>query len=94
MCGRIVEKNTSLLSEIIRQGTEEGLFNVRNCNDMAQMILQVGKDVNETVSRLLHREDKRPEHLVRAIGGKVSLYEDALSAYWARLRVGQGLSRK
>jgi AcrR family transcriptional regulator len=78
MYRRIVEKNTPLFSEVIRQGTREGLFDTHNSDDVAQMILQIGKDLNETVSRLLLAEDKKPEHLVRVIRRKVKLYEDAI----------------
>lgn len=78
MYRRIVEKNSPLFSRVISQGIQEGLFNTHNCDDVAQMILHIGKDLNETVSRLLLEEDETPEHLIEIVERKTRLYEDAI----------------
>jgi len=75
MYRRIVEKNRELFSAIMRQGVEEGLFRTPDPEDAAEIILELGKALNERVSRLLLVKDKRVQELIRMIKKRTELYE-------------------
>jgi AcrR family transcriptional regulator len=78
MYRRIVEKNTELFSAIIRQGVEEGLFTTSDPEDAGEVILELGRALNEKVSRLLLIEDKTVEELIRVIKKKTEMYEQMI----------------
>lgn len=78
MYRRMVEINAPLFSAIIKQGIEEGIFNNRFPDDVAELLMQVGTALNETVSRLLIKKDEDPDHIIKMIETKIKLYQDAM----------------
>ena len=78
MYRRIVEKNTEVFSAIIKQGVEEGLFSTPDPEDAGEVILELGKALNEKVSRLLLVRGKTVEELIGDIKKKTELYEQMI----------------
>ena len=78
MYRRMVEKNTPLFSSIIEQGIKEGVFNNPYPSDAAELLMQIGVTLDETICRLILHEDETLEHLVKIMVQKTKLYLDAM----------------
>ena len=78
MYRRMVEKNVPLFSVIIKQGIEEGVFHTSFPDDIAELLMQIGTALNETVCRLLIGKDENPDHLIKMLETKIRLYQDAM----------------
>jgi AcrR family transcriptional regulator len=87
MYRKMIEKNTPLYATLIQQGIREGVFNTQLPEDTAEFLLQIGTNLNETVCRLILREDMTPQRLVEIIKNKITLYQDAMERI---LRVKKG----
>jgi AcrR family transcriptional regulator len=78
MYRRMVEKSAPLFSAVIKQGIEEGIFNSQFPDDVAELLMQVGTALNETVCRLLIKKDEDSDYLIKMIQTKIKLYQDAM----------------
>lgn len=78
MYRRMVEKIKSLFSSIIEQGIKEGVFNTQFPDDVAELLMQVGTALDETVCRLLIKKDEDLDHLIKVLETKINLYQDAM----------------
>ncbi|MCK4527315.1 hypothetical protein KAW18_08075, partial [candidate division WOR-3 bacterium] len=75
---RMVEKNTPLFSSIIEQGIKEGVFNNPYPRDAAELLMQIGVTLDETICKLILHEDETLEHLAKIMAQKIKLYQDAM----------------
>ena len=76
---KMVEKLTPMYAEIIKQGNEEGVFHVSmSPEDIAELLLQVGANLNETICRLMLRKDMKPKLLTEQIRTKIAVYQDTM----------------
>lgn len=76
---KMVEKLTPMYAEIIEQGNEEGVFHVSmSPEDIAELLLQVGANLNETICRLMLRKDMTPKLLTDQIRTKITVYQDTM----------------
>jgi AcrR family transcriptional regulator len=75
MYRQMVKKNTKLLIPVIKQGIKEGMFNTPHPDEAAEMILQMGKSLNETICRILMQKDKQVEFIIDTIKRKVEFYQ-------------------
>jgi AcrR family transcriptional regulator len=73
-----VEKNIPLYTKLIKQGIKEGVFDTKYPEDTAELLLQLGTNLNETVCRLILREDETPQQLSEIIRNKIILYQHAM----------------
>ncbi len=73
-----VKKTKPLYSTIIKQGIAEGIFDVRSPDDVAEILIQIGTNLNETVCRLFLAEREDPDHLVRIMVSKIKIYQDTI----------------
>ena len=73
-----VKKTIPLYSTIIKQGIAEGIFDVRSPDDVAEILIQIGTNFNETVCRLFLAEREDPDHLVRTMVSKIKIYQDTI----------------
>jgi len=78
MYRRMVEKNKVLYSSIIKQGIKEGVFNTSYPDDAAELLMQIGTGLNETICRMFIQENKGPDHLIQMMASKIKLYQDAM----------------
>ena len=78
MYRRMVEKNTPLFSSIIEQGIKEGVFNNPYPSDAAELLMQIGVTLDETICKLILHEDETLEHLAKIMAQKIKLYQDAM----------------
>jgi AcrR family transcriptional regulator len=78
MYRRMVEKNTPLFSSIIEQGIKEGVFNNPYPNDAAELLMQIGANLDETIGRLILHENETLKHLAKIMAQKGKLYQDAM----------------
>ena len=78
MYRRMVEKNTPLFSSIIEQGIKEGVFNNPYPSDAAELLMQIGANLDETIGRLILHEDETLEQLAKIMAQKIKLYLDAM----------------
>ena len=78
MYRRMVEKNTPLFSSIIEQGIKEGVFNNPYPTDAAELLMQIGANLDETIGRLILHEDETLEQLAKIMAQKIKLYLDAM----------------
>lgn len=73
-----IKKTTPLYSTIIKQGIAEGVFDVQSPDDVAEILIQIGTNLNETICRLFLAERKDPDHLVRTMVNKLKIYQDTI----------------
>jgi AcrR family transcriptional regulator len=73
-----VRRNTIIFTRVIRQGVQEGLFDASDPEEAAEMILQIGVALNQSISRLLLKRDESPRRLIQVIRRKTRVYEDAI----------------
>jgi len=73
-----VKKTTPLYSTIIKQGIAEGIFDVQSPEDVAEILIQIGTNLDETVCRLFLTEREDPDHLVRTMVNKIKIYQNAI----------------
>jgi len=78
MYRRMVEKNKPLFASIIEQGIKEGVFNATHADDAAELLMQMGTALNETICRLFLREDEDLDYLAGIMSNKIKLYQDAM----------------
>jgi AcrR family transcriptional regulator len=78
MYRRMVEKNTPLLSSIIEQGIKEGVFNNPYPSDAAELLMQIGANLDEAIGRLILHENETLEQLAKIMAQKIKLYQDAM----------------
>ncbi|GAI82472.1 unnamed protein product [marine sediment metagenome] len=78
MYRRMVDKNTPLFSSIIEQGIKEGVFNNPYPNDAAELLMQIGANLDETIGRLILHENETLKHLAKIMVQKIKLYLDAM----------------
>ena len=78
MYRRMVEKNKILYSSIIKQGIKEGVFNTSYPDDAAELLMQIGTGLNETICRLLIQQNEDPEYIIQVLTSKIKLYQDAM----------------
>lgn len=69
---------TPLLTQIIRQGVAEGSLTTDYPDDIGEIILQLGQNLSETVSRLL-LEAGGDMGVLDAAQRKVAIYEDSIT---------------
>lgn len=72
------KKTIPLYATIIKQGIAEGIFDVQSPDDVAEILIQIGTNLNETVCRLFLAERKDPNHLVRTMVNKLKIYQDTI----------------
>ena len=83
MTKKEIEKIATLYSTVIKQGVVEGLFDTSYPDDVAEMILQMGKNLHEIVDRSIleaHENpdlNKNPDYL-KIIKRKQELYVNAI----------------
>lgn len=73
-----VKKTMPLYSTIIRQGIAEGIFDVQSPDDVAEILIQIGTNLNETICRLFLAEREDPDHLVRTMVSKIKIHQDII----------------
>lgn len=73
-----IKKTTPLYSKIIKQGIAEGIFHVESPDDVAEIMIDIGTSLNETICRLLLRENTDPEELEQTIVHKLKIYQDTV----------------
>jgi hypothetical protein len=78
MYRRMIEKSKSLYSSIIKQGIKEGVFNTSYPDDAAELLMQIGTGLNETICRLLIQQNEDPEYIIQVLTSKIKLYQDAM----------------
>jgi len=78
MYRRMIEKSKSLYSLIIKQGIKEGVFNTQFPDDAAELLMQIGTGLNETICRLLIQQNEDPEYIIKMLTSKIKLYQDAM----------------
>ena len=78
MYRRMVEKSKILYSSIIKQGIKEGVFNTSYPDDAAELLMQIGTGLNETICRLLIQQNEDPEYIIQVLTSKIKLYQDAM----------------
>jgi AcrR family transcriptional regulator len=78
MYRKMIEKNTPIYADIIKQGNDEGVFHVSMPEDTAEFLLQVGANWNETICRLLLKKDMTLKVLSELIQTKVTVYQYAM----------------
>jgi len=78
MYRKMVEKLTPMYADIIKQGNDEGVFQVSMPRDIAELLLQVGANLNETICRLMLRTGNTAETLIDLIRNKVAAYQNAM----------------
>lgn len=78
MYRRMVEKNKILYSSIIKQGIKEGVFNTSYPDDAAELLMQIGTGLNETICRLLIQQNEDPKYIIQVLTSKIKLYQDAM----------------
>ena len=78
MYRKMVEKLTPVYAEIIKQGNEEGVFHVSMPDDIAEMLLQIGAILNETICRLMLQKNMTPGLLTDLIQNKITVYQNTM----------------
>ncbi len=79
MYRKMVEKLTPMYAEIIKQGNEENMFHVSmSPDDIAELLLQIGAILNETICRLMLQKDMTPKLLTELIQNKITVYQDTM----------------
>jgi AcrR family transcriptional regulator len=78
MFRRAAEKYRNIFSSIVRQGNEERLFNTAFPDDISDIVIQVGKVLNETICRLFLEKNISAEKLITNTKRKFDLYQDVL----------------
>ena len=73
-----VKKTTPLYSKIIRQGVDEGIFHIGSPDDVAEIMVQIGTNLNETICRLLLNENIEPDDLEQTVVHKLKFYQDTV----------------
>lgn len=75
MFQRVVEKAGPQFAEIIKQGVKERLFNTADPDEIAEMLIRLGQNLNEKICTLLLDQTRTPEQLCTIIERKTRLYE-------------------
>ncbi len=75
MFQRVVEKAGPQFAEIIKQGIKEKLFNTSDPEEIAEMLIKLGQNLNEKICNLLLDQTRTPEQLCTIIERKTRLYE-------------------
>ncbi len=75
MFKRAAEKIGPLFSTIIRQGAEQGLFSTFDPDEIADLLIKIGQNLNERICELILDRTKTPEQLCTIIERKTKLYE-------------------
>lgn len=78
MYRKMVEKLTPMYIDIIKQGNDEGVFHVSMPDDIAELLLQIGANMNETICRLMLKKDTTPKALTQLIQNKITVYQDTM----------------
>jgi AcrR family transcriptional regulator/DNA-binding XRE family transcriptional regulator len=78
MFRRAAEKYKTIFSAIVKQGNEEGVFNASYPDEISDVIMQVGKILNETICRLFLNRNLNAEQLIAHTRNKIELFQDAL----------------
>ena len=73
-----LRKNGPLISRIVCQGIKEGLFNTPFPEDIAGMMITIGKELNETVISMILDRTTDPAQLCAAIIEKYKMYQDII----------------
>lgn len=74
----MIRKNTPLLKEIIHQGVEEGSFETPYPEEWAEMIMHMGRSLNESICRLFLADISSARELTRVIELKMHAYQSAI----------------
>ena len=73
-----IKKTMPLYSKIIKQGVDEGIFHVEAPDDVAEIMIQIGTNLNETICRLLISKNIPQDHLIQTIVHKLKIYQDTV----------------
>ena len=73
-----VKKTTPLYAKIIRQGVNQGIFHVESPDDVAEIMIQIGTNLNEIICRLLINENMNEEILVQTTVRKLKIYQESI----------------
>jgi hypothetical protein len=71
----MVRKNAPFFREIIQQGIEEGSFKTPYPEDVAELMMHMGRSLNESICRLFLAEEHSAEELIGIIARKVKVYQ-------------------
>lgn len=74
----MVRKHTPLFQRIIEQGIEEGSFRTPYPEDAAELMMKMGRNLNESICRLFLSKGVRADDVIRIIERKVKVYQDAI----------------
>jgi AcrR family transcriptional regulator len=81
MYRKMVDKITPMYTDIIQQGIKEGTFTVSSSpSDTAEVLLQLGTNLNETVCRIMLGCSDSPECISELIQNKIIVYQNAMES--------------
>jgi AcrR family transcriptional regulator len=78
MYRRMIEKNTPFFIKVIKQGIEEGIFDTEYPEDVGEMMMQIGRNLNESLCRLFLNEDVSSKTILSTVQRKMRVYEYSL----------------
>ena len=81
-----VKKTTPLYAKIIRQGVNQGIFHVESPDDVAEIMIQIGTNLNEIICRLLINENMNEEILVQTTVRKLKIYQESIERILGALK--------
>ncbi len=73
-----IMKNGPIISQIIKQGIKEKLFNTPYPDEIAGIMINLGKELNENIVRLILEKNSDPKTMVELLLNKTRIYQDMM----------------
>lgn len=78
MFQRSIEKNSPTITRIIRQGIKEGVFTTAYPEHMGEMIINLGRSINESICKTLLHGTMDAKTMSAEMSDKLKMYQDMI----------------
>jgi AcrR family transcriptional regulator len=78
MFQRSIEKNSPTITQIVKQGIKEGIFDTSYPEHMGEVIINLGKGINETICKTLLNVKTNAKTMCTQMTEKIKMYQEMI----------------